>query len=936
MRAIEAENRSRALWTDADRAWASRAAAEVVGENAAPEAFLAQRAQLALARAGDRPDARALPRAVRALRWRPWVGITIVLVAFAAGLGIDQIGGTHRINVLAPPVLALLTWNLAVYLLLTAGWILRPGRSGAAGPLRRAVARLAGGTGSMRDGTDVGAALARLADDWFRLSTPLYSARAARILHLAAAALAAGVIAGLYLRGVALEYRASWESTFLGATAVHQMLALALAPGAALTGIPVPSAAELEAIRAPASENAARWLHLAAATVAAVVIAPRLALASIALLVERYRAARVPLSLDEPYFQRLLRGFRGGPARVRVVPYSYAAPSAVMTGLERLITRSFRGGAALTIAAPLAYGSESAPPAGAPPRHAWSTVIALFNASATPEPAAHGAALAAMSSETGRNAALVALVDESAFRAGPGQDPRRLEERRRAWRDVCAEQRVPCAFADLAGKTTLARTLLGRDVGEVRDAAHVTTVAARYTMIETPEGDSLLLWDTPGFGDSARLARRLAGQGNPIGWFLSQVWDRFRDRAFHLSQQAVRNVRDEADIVLYLVNASESPADAGYLASELDVLAWVGRPVFVLLNQTGQPRPPAAEEAEVARWREALGRKPFVREVLLLDAFARCWAQEFVLLAALGPAITENKRPAYDRLVDAWRERRRVQFDEAMAALARPIARAACDEETIPDEGFGNRLLGLLRAAFAGSRLGEERRRAALALAERFDAGLRDSTERLITIHGLAGRAAEEVRERLVGGMRTEAPLDEGKAAVMGSVLSGALAGLKADLAAGGLTLGAGTLLGALAGAAGGAGLARSINVLRGRTATRILWESEVLDTLVVAALLRYLAVAHYGRGRGEWQESEYPAFWQDVVRQAVASRRDALAALWARRADSRQAATIEPDLCTLLGETGLAVLDDLYPGALPAGAVPRGLPEQGYRARPD
>ena len=27
-------------------------------------------------------------------------------------------------------------------------------------------------------------------------------------------------------------------------------------------------------------------------------------------------------------------------------------------------------------------------------------------------------------------------------------------------------------------------------------------------MIESPEGDRLELWDTPGFGDSARLARR--------------------------------------------------------------------------------------------------------------------------------------------------------------------------------------------------------------------------------------------------------------------------------------------------------------------------------------------------------------------------------------------------------------------------------------------
>lgn len=59
------------------------------------------------------------------------------------------------------------------------------------------------------------------------------------------------------------------------------------------------------------------------------------------------------------------------------------------------------------------------------------------------------------------------------------------------------------------GKTTLARTLLGRDVGEVRDEAHTTSEATSYRLSDTNEGDVLLLWDTPGFGDSARLVNRL-------------------------------------------------------------------------------------------------------------------------------------------------------------------------------------------------------------------------------------------------------------------------------------------------------------------------------------------------------------------------------------------------------------------------------------------
>ncbi len=147
---------------------------------------------------------------------------------------------------------------------------------------------------------------------------------------------------------------------------------------------------------------------------------------------------------------------------------------------------------------------------------------------------------------------------------------------------------------------------------------------------------------------------------------------------------------------------------------------------------------------------------------------------------------------------------------------------------------------------------------------------MRDSTARLIAIHGLEGSAAEAVRERLAEHLRTDSPLPEGKAAMMGGVLSGALSGLAADLAAGGLTLGAGTLIGAIAGALGGAGIARGYNVLRGRSATELRWDDELLDQLVSSALLRYLAVAHFGRGRGAWRESEYPAFWREVVQSVV------------------------------------------------------------------
>lgn len=447
IRAIETADGVRTHWSDADRAWATRAAAEVVGEAGTAENFLTHRAALAIDRLGARFP--ALPRAVRALQWRPWVGVAIVALAFALGVLVDRMGDAQRINVLAPPVLALLVWNLGVYAVVVAGFVLRFGDAGTPGPLRRATTRIACGSARPRGGGAMRESIVAFADEWTQCSGPLYGIRAARILHVAAAALAAGVVAGLYLRGIAFEYRANWESTFLDAPAVRAIVAVAYAPGALLTGFAVPAVAEVAAIRAPAGENAARWLHLMAATVAVVVILPRLALALVAGIVEHARARRLPVPLSEPYFQRLLRGYRGGPARVRVLPYSYTLQPAAIAGLEAIIARAFGGSAAVLLAPPVAYGVDA--PLAVPEGGAGCTaLVAVFNASATPERETHGAFLAALAQGRAGGEAVLALVDDGALAARWSGEPARIADRHALWQRICDDARVPAVFVDLA------------------------------------------------------------------------------------------------------------------------------------------------------------------------------------------------------------------------------------------------------------------------------------------------------------------------------------------------------------------------------------------------------------------------------------------------------------------------------------------------------
>ena len=465
------------------------------------------------------------------------------------------------------------------------------------------------------------------------------------------------------------------------------------------------------------------------------------------------------------------------------------------------------------------------------------------------------------------------------------------------------------------GKTTLARSLIGRDVGEIRDEAHVTALAECHRMIETADGHVLNLWDTPGFGDSARLIKRLRLQGNPVGWLLSEVWDRWRDRPFWSSQQAIRNVREQADVVLYLVNASEKPGEAGYVAPEMEILAWIGKPVLVLLNQLGEPRPGDQDAADEALWRRHLTPYPFVRQILPLDAFARCWVQEFALFDAVAPCLPEASQPAFTELSAAWRQRRLDTFHAAMASLADFLTRAATDSEALPEAGLGGTLRRLGAAIGIGSAASPQQQ-AMESLAGRLEAEIRRSTDQLIELHGLGGRAAQEVHERLAGDFAAREKIGESSAALVGGVMSGALSGLAADLAAGGLTLGAGAVIGAIAGAVGSAGAAHAANRLRGIDDNRLHWSVDSLERLFTASLLRYLAVAHYGRGRGEWRQTPLPEHWRALVEEAVMEAREALVKAWPDGKDEAAVAESRERLQALLARTGTVVLQRLYPQA--------------------
>ncbi len=413
-------------WSADDRQWATRLVRETAPHGASDADFVATRARHALQRLQTREPAVAPLREQRL--WHPRWALLAAALGLIAGIAVDQIGAGQRINLLAPPLWGVVGWNLLVYL----WWLARALRLrtsptvGLFSP-QRALVRLWLGREHAR--TTV-SALAAFQADWVRQAGAMNMARAASLLHLAAATLGLGLMLGLYTRGLVLDYRAGWQSTFLDATQVQALLQLLLDPASRLSGIAVPSVATLRVMPDVAPTGlAAPWIHLYATTLLSGVVLPRALLAAASMWRARGLSRRFPLPWHEPYFAQLARSRAGAPACVQVFPHGAMPDAQAMQRLRVLMALEFGDDVQLQIEQGSAYGDEDQPPA----RVAGATAVALFDLGATPEAETHGRFIKALS-ETGPT--LVA-IDEAAFQTRFAHLPERLAQRREAWRTLC-------------------------------------------------------------------------------------------------------------------------------------------------------------------------------------------------------------------------------------------------------------------------------------------------------------------------------------------------------------------------------------------------------------------------------------------------------------------------------------------------------------------
>jgi hypothetical protein len=315
--AIEQVDTERTLVSQTEIDEATRTAVDAARQRGVPrvgagDVVLARAETIAQRASGRDPTVAALRQPSARLHW---LAMGLPLVALLLGLALDRIANAHRVDLLSPPLLAVLGWNLAMYALLA--WRALRRKTGQNALLRTLVqwARPAHSGRAGRRGL-----AARIAADfhtrWLAHTAAHLQHHAARVLHLCAAAWAAGIALSLLLRGLVVRYQFGWESTFLDAAQVHAIVSALFWPLTAVFGLAPFTLQEITATQNFAGEGAAgsRWVWMYVGLLALTVVLPRLALAAWAWARGAQWARQCHIDPDDPQdaaFDALRRSLPG-------------------------------------------------------------------------------------------------------------------------------------------------------------------------------------------------------------------------------------------------------------------------------------------------------------------------------------------------------------------------------------------------------------------------------------------------------------------------------------------------------------------------------------------------------------------------------------------------------------------------------------------------
>lgn len=382
-----------------------------------------------------------------------WLGTAWPLLALVAGWLGENLFSPGHIHLLSPALVAVLAWNwgLMLWLLLRRLQSLRHwGRPPALRPEPHAPRRWPHLPWPDAWGKALWGVSQGLQRDWRRVAGPCLRVRWLSRLHDGAAWLALGLIASLAWKGLYGQYRVGWESAWIDAPLMHQLVNGL----ASLVGSAPFSANTINSLQgwstASAPEVGTAWFWLVAKLLLLTVVLPRWLLARLAAWRARRLSQHLRLDLTEPYYVALLASFGGHPTPLQVWPYSYTLDAAQQSRLAAA-AQALHGAAATVALMPhTPYGqlppASHATPAPGHPTADQPHPVALFSLAATPEAEAHGQFVQHLAHH--HRGTLALWVDRSALARKLGASPR-LAEREALWRAFAAQHGVDMHLIDL-------------------------------------------------------------------------------------------------------------------------------------------------------------------------------------------------------------------------------------------------------------------------------------------------------------------------------------------------------------------------------------------------------------------------------------------------------------------------------------------------------
>ncbi len=377
------------------------------------------------------------------------IGSALGVLAFIGGVLTNEFSVTgNRINLLSPPLLGVIAWNILVYCWIAAAVLFNRGKS-PVGFIRRFFAGLL--LKLQTRGSHGQEALVSFYSKWTEDEMPLLRRRIAEILHFSAALFGLGLIASIGIHGWGTEYTVGWESTWLSEKPAAVLTFINLFYGMIPTNADLfnqltPQVIESMKFGAGHGQNAAPWLVQLFYIISLIVVVPRVLLGLYAYAKARYIENHFPIDLESVYYSNILRQWRGQTMLIQIIPFSYPLTEKVKDEIQKFASELHPENSRCVFSA-AQHENTKLPEI---PGGERTEVVAVFAMTSTPETEVQGNFINELKQKVQDPKALLRIVvDTSGFLARFANTPQRITERKKNWSNFLAPYGVSFAFVNL-------------------------------------------------------------------------------------------------------------------------------------------------------------------------------------------------------------------------------------------------------------------------------------------------------------------------------------------------------------------------------------------------------------------------------------------------------------------------------------------------------